>query len=341
MSTKIAILVNGNARTNRLHPITPESVYAQLGFNVPVYITKKLDDVPVVLDKLLNENLDLLAISGGDGTIHHFLTHLLNLSNGRPIPKILILRGGTMNIAAGNLGSKRLPLLELRALKVFLNDPENSGGKSHVVTPLKIDGLKENQSLYGFLFAAGIAPRILEEYYKGESSPTRAVNVTTTILLESFISKKGESRFFKPVESSIEIDGTLYDEPNFKIAVATPLPKLLLWFSVFDESKGPLNGQFHFLVNSMKTSQIARNLWPLSRGTYDGPGQFKGIVKHVRFEKPGICTIDGELYGSESSTNPVQISPGPELEFLDLSKVRITKTSNRDVFISSEQWVRM
>ena len=341
----IGVLVNGNSRMNRLQPITPEGVSAQLKMDAKVIVTKRVEEVRGALEELLSCGCKLLAVAGGDGTIHIILTELINLlGEYATFPRVLILRGGTMNIAASNLGTRRPPLMELRALSIALELKRKKQLEIPVrrTRPLKLETPGLSRPLYGFLFATGIAARILQEYYKGEPSPLRAVNVTTTVLLESFVNRKSENRFFKPVKSKIVLDGELYPSKDFKIAVATPLPRLLLWFSVFDESRGPLDRGFYFLANSMKTSAIAKNLWALSRGKYSGPGQVKGIFNKAEFESVDLFTVDGELYGKEGEGNKLTITSGPTMEFLDLSGIKLGRTlqDNFHYSLPSTGWIR-
>ncbi len=63
-------------------------------------------ELPALCDQLCAQGVDLIAICGGDGTGQIVLTtlHDRHLAAGKPTPAIVLLRGGTMNTVARNLG---------------------------------------------------------------------------------------------------------------------------------------------------------------------------------------------------------------------------------------------
>jgi len=322
---KIAILLNGLARRRRNKPITDEQASQILHRDVTIYATGSLDELADAVTRILHDGTDLLAISGGDGTIHLMLTELINQAGElAKFPDFLILRGGTMNIASATLGTRRPPLMGLRALGIAMELEEKKSIliPSKTVRPLKVEG-HGDRSLYGFVFAAGVPPRILQEYNKGDPSPARAANVTTTILLESFMRRHGDTSFLESVKAKIMLDGKPYGSEDYKVIVASPLPKLLLWFDLFDSSMGHQENGFFCLVNSMKTRTIARNFWTLSRGKYIGPGQVNSIFHKIQTDRPTMFTMDGEVY-EEDENDGLTITSGPLLRFLDLSGIRIS-----------------
>ena len=316
--------MNSFAKRRRNQLITPEMAEQMLHLNVPVYATRSLQELQDVVARILRDGTELLVISGGDGTIHLLLTELINQGGDfGKYPEFVILRGGTMNMAAASLGTRRAPLMELRALGVALELESRQGISIPLkhVRPLRIDGYP--RPLYGFVLAAGVPPRILQEYYKGEPSAARAANVTTRILLESFMKRHGDTRFLKSVKSEIMMDGKPYESSNYKVIVASPLPKLLLWFDLFDSSIGPLQKGFFCLINSMKTKAIARNFWNLSRGKYKGSGHVNSIFNKLYIEKLEPFTVDGEIYDKIENSSGFTITSGPLLNFMDLSGIRI------------------
>ncbi len=322
---KIAILVNSRARRGRNQQITHETARDLLHRDVTVYATGSLEELHDAVSRILAEGFDLLGISGGDGTVHLLLTEMLNQGGDfASYPDLLILRGGTMNMAAANLGTRHPPLLELRTLQLALTLEQEKGFTIPVkqTRPLCVNG--PDRPLYGFVFAAGIPPRILQEYYKGDPSPARAANVTASIMLESFLSRRGDSRYFAFQKAGIVLDGKPYDAPAYKVIVATPIPKLLLWFDVFDNPRGPLTRGFYCLINSMKTKDIARNVWALSRGRYHGPGHINSIFHKMEIDRPVLFTLDGEVYEENKNGKGLTISSGPLLNFLDLSGIHVS-----------------
>src|SRR5205085_1186576 len=59
--------------------------------------------------------IDVLAISGGDGTSGVTVTGFLEVYRDQPLPAIALLRGGTMNTIANSVGVRREPPDQLLA----------------------------------------------------------------------------------------------------------------------------------------------------------------------------------------------------------------------------------
>jgi len=73
--------------------------------------------VPEALSDLSRQEVDLLVVNGGDGTLAHALTEILEhrVFDDR-VPRIAILRGGRTNMTAIDLGCGRDPVRGLEGL---------------------------------------------------------------------------------------------------------------------------------------------------------------------------------------------------------------------------------
>ncbi len=329
---RIGVLINPRARGNRKDPMDPDTVQALVG-DCSVFVTRESREVPGVVGRLLDDSPDLLVVSGGDGTLHLLLTEVLRqrdrthaCDGGRAgpqdnqIPTFLMLRGGTMNMAANNLSTSRAPLMELRVLGRFLRGRGASRPwPVRTVSPLRIEADHLDHPLYGLVFANGIAFRILNEYYRGTPSVTRAFNVTASIIAGAFMSKELERRYFTPLNATVRVDGEVADRKDLRISVASAVPKLLLWFTIFENHPPLAEDQFHFLANFLPTREIARHFWGLCRGQWEGPGHLNHPVRHVELVGPGGFTVDGEVYDLPEGTGRCVLTAGPPVRFLDLS----------------------
>lgn len=319
-NSRVCVLINPKARTNRRDMMDAETVHALIGES-EVFITQDCSEVEEFASVVLREPPDLLVVSGGDGTLHILLTHLLNKVPSKDnLPAFLVLRGGTMNMAAANLSTLRAPLMELRVLDHFLKQQlPFAEWPLRTVHPLRVDSDHLRQSLFGFVFANGIAFRILNEYYRGPPSVTRAFNVTASIIAGAFMSKEMEKKFFSRLNATVIVDGQVVGRKDLRISVASAIPKLLLWFTVFEGHPPLEQDQFYFLANFLPTKEIARHFWGLCRGGWEGPGHINRPVKRVEMQGAGGFTIDGEVYDIPEGKGLCTITAGPLLRFLDLS----------------------
>ena len=326
---RVRILINPRARANRTRRIDADKVRGLVGPAPKVTVTHTKDMVAPLAAEVIGGGTDLVVVAGGDGTLHLLVTELVRASStgGGGIPPLLILRSGTMNMAANNFADPRSPVLELRVLGALLE-----GGPFEVPTiraaPLAVSAGNLDRPIYGFVFANGIAFSILKEYYAGEPSVARAFNVTASIVAGAFISKDIERKYFPDLSSIVRVDGREVMKRHLRIAVAASAPRLLLWFTPFAGLE-PADGCFHFLANNMKTRKIARHFWPLCRGRYSGPGYFNGSVREVEILDGGGFTVDGEVYEDHGQRVDVRIEAGPPLEFVNLDQPGPSRVKTR------------
>ena len=93
----IGIIINPYARGHRRHPARANRLGFIVGDKGSCHATKDLLDVENLAVEFKDRNIDILGLSGGDGTIHKTLTTFINVYGDTPLPKIALLRGGTMN----------------------------------------------------------------------------------------------------------------------------------------------------------------------------------------------------------------------------------------------------
>ena len=84
------------------------------GRNVPRKVVRDPADVAAALQEYEREGIELVAVSGGDGTISMVTTYLMNRSRRRPI--LALLEGGRTNMTAHDVGLRGDQIKRLRDL---------------------------------------------------------------------------------------------------------------------------------------------------------------------------------------------------------------------------------
>jgi diacylglycerol kinase family enzyme len=151
--------------------------------------------------RVVAESPSVIAIHGGDGTLHRTLSALVAAYGVRALPPIAILPGGTMNVVASSLGIRAKPenlLAELAAGERAGTAPSTIHRRC-----LRV----END--YGFVFGNGLLTNFLEEYYaRGSYGAWRAVWIVFRILLSVLTTGHYARRIFRRFRGRVRVDGS-------------------------------------------------------------------------------------------------------------------------------------
>lgn len=164
--SSLGIISNPHSKSNKKHPDNMSQLAYILGKSGTMEITKTLGDLDQACERFCREDVDIVAINGGDGTISRTLTSLIKSyqKHQKSLPKIALLGGGTINVLVKNIGLTSSPRLNLLRLCERYSEPESSFEEVRIQS-LNVDGH------YGFLYADGICYDFLKEFYKGKKSP--------------------------------------------------------------------------------------------------------------------------------------------------------------------------
>src|SRR4051812_34767930 len=105
----IAVFVNPRSRANRRNPRIAAELQAILGDTGRVFATRSLEELAGGAADLHRAPPDVIAVHGGDGTLHQVLMALLGAWGAEPLPPLAALCGGTMNVVASSLGIRDRP----------------------------------------------------------------------------------------------------------------------------------------------------------------------------------------------------------------------------------------
>ena len=252
----------------------------------------------------------VIAIHGGDGTLHRTVTALDRAFGADPMPPIAILCGGTMNVVATSLRHPRaavgLPDRDRRGDAAPASRSRRSGAAACA-----------SASELGFLFGSGLPANFLAEYYgPGGYGPARAA----WLLVRAFFSALWQGPFvrklFKRFEGSVRVDGALLEQTAFVGLLAGTVREVGLGFKLVHRADDDPE-RFGVLAMHSAVAVAGPRRVAVQRGRgISTKRAFSAVASQMDVHSTNgsmAYTIDGDLYRTQE---PVAISLGPPIVFL-------------------------
>ena len=295
---QLAVLVNPRARGVRRDPGLAARLAAVVGARGEV-ITTSPERLPEVCRTLCARGAALVALCGGDGTGQATITELLRAyrAGGRAAPSLALLRGGTVNTVARNLGIIGDPARILASITLAL---DRGLALPRITQPiLSVNGR------HGFLFAAALGARFLELYYEAaEPGPARAAYLAARVSSSALVGGALATRLFRPAGVAITVDE---DEPVYLSA------RLLVASTVVDVGVGmricpratALPDRFQLIASGLAPSEMARQLPAVLAGrALVGTPHLDRLAARalLQFDSDEPYTLDGELFRAREIT---------------------------------------
>jgi diacylglycerol kinase (ATP) len=272
--------------------------------------TESAGVMPDALADLARQEVDLLVVNGGDGTLQYNLTEMLVSGVfGDRIPLVAPLRAGRTNMSAMDLAAHRNPLRGLEELIACAKD----GRIAERVEPRRVlrvsygHGANRGQrsTQYGMFFGAGIIKRAIELNHRlfdqdGQRKLVEGVPGATLVtagLVGRLIS--GDRRgILAPDKIQILLDGNPIDHGEFHLVIASTLSRLFARMRPF-WGQGPGGVRFTSLAApSEKFGKAAIGILRGKPAKWVTPeaGYTSRNVEHAELRMNCGFTVDGELW---------------------------------------------
>ena len=197
--------------------------------------TTSVRSVPEALATLARQDVELLVVNGGDGTLQYTLTQMLTTDDFPSIPMVAPLRGGRTNMTAMDIGAHRDPVKGLQGL---LEDVKAGRIEDRLVDRplLRAETLRDRRIHYGFFFGAGMIHRAIDLTHslfpQGKSQGTIGAGIVTAGLLLRSIANRRDG-VLTPDKAQILLDGELVGAGEFRLIIASSLQHLFLGINPF------------------------------------------------------------------------------------------------------------
>ena len=276
-----------------------------------------------VLSALINfdrQEVDLLVVNGGDGTVQAALTALFHHRPFKTLPLLVILQSGTTSMIAGDVGfiGSRVKVLQ----KLFHWAQTGEGDPCIVARPVLQVTIPKRETLYGMFFgAAGIYQGIQycrnnvhTKGLRGELGP----GLTLLRFLWAVARKRSDIIPAAPI--TVEIDQNKQPQNDYLVLLISTLERLFLGLHPF---WGVEDGPVHYTAVKSRPHKLLRALPSLFRGRKGRHGTpDNGFLSHnvneVRLNLNSGFTLDGQMYFAETPLEPVTVRYGGQATFLRL-----------------------
>lgn len=310
----VAVVTNPRSRHNRRNPALGPALAGMLGEKGELLSPADLPALSETAARFRDRGGEVLGVNGGDGTLHQVLTAVVRAYGDAPLPSIVVLRSGTMNIVADSVGMRIGPEEALSNLVDARHHGQPIPSTTRRLLKVEID---DQPPQYGFLSGNGLIARFLEVYYeKPEPTPLHAAWLLARAAASVFVRGKLAQRLTRPYLGGVAADGRALEGERWVAVAIGSIEQMGLGFRVFPRvAEGADHFQYVALGGSMVDT--ARELPSLYRGHgVHRPADRTDLATTLELtsHEPIQLMLDGDFYVAHGGR--VRYSLGPSVRFL-------------------------
>lgn len=288
--------------------------------NVPHIAVSSPTEIMAAIKQFEQENVELIILNGGDGTLQTVLTYLLHTRAGSYQPKIILLRAGTTSMAFGDVGCRGKLHYILEQVHAYASgSTHNLNSVSRSVLRMRLP--KSGQTVCGLFFGAGaIYSGILYCRQKLHTKGLRGELGPSLAMLWFLLDWVTTNKLTEPARATVNVDSKNSVSGEFNIIVSTTLHRLLMGVYPFwcKEDKSKIQALTLIKTNA---PHPLRAFIKILRGRAPNVEQNSGYYSSycpvtVKFEIENGFTLDGELFGQSGVLSEVILDTAGVVGFL-------------------------
>ncbi len=278
-------------------------------------------DVLAGLVEFARNDVNLVVVNGGDGTVQAALTALFHHRPFETLPLLAVLQSGTTSMTARDVGFAGSPVKALE--KIFRWAEGGQGDPVILRRPVLQVRAPGHDPRYGMFFGtAGIYQGI--QYFhrkvnsrglKGELGP--GITIARFLWAASF----KRSDFISPVSMTITLDDHPPRQLDCMLLLVSTLERLFLGlYPYWGDEKAPL----HYTALGTRPRHLLQALPFILRGRKSHRarpenGYFSHNAGRIELNLDSGFTLDGQLYTPANRREPTVVQSGASAAFLRLS----------------------
>ena len=324
---KLGIVCNPRSQQNKRGTASLES----LAKDESDVLYRRLEDVaalPEILADFARQEVGIVAVSGGDGTVQATLTALTK-GAARPYPELpllALLPHGMTNMTAADIGLKGKGNTGFQRLLARVKQGGlESGLESAVVERhlLCMENAKDTPPQVGMFFGGAGIYRAIQACRSGihplKVEADLANGLTLAALLGRFLLRGGRAdEVTKGDLIGVSLDGADRGQRNLLVVLATTLERLVLGSRPFWNQAG---GDLHYTEIAFPPRRLFRQLpkllWGKAERRFSDPGYASSGAREVRLTMDCPFTLDGQLFEPDPG-KPLRLTAPETARFIRL-----------------------
>lgn len=302
-----AVILNPKAAGDAYDAARIDRLRSIAGARAVLFSIDEAERVHAVAAGIRERGAATVAVIGGDGTVSSVLTALHRAYGGDPLPRIALLRGGTMNTVANAFGLSR------GTPEVLLDKLLHGGAR-----PVWPRATLEVEGRLGFLFTAGVLVGFLDTLYASQlgKGPLGAFSLLSIASMQAITGGPVFRKIETPLNATLAIDGTEHPERRYVGFAAGTVEQVGLGFKPFRLAR-ECQDQFQIFAFHGSSQALLRELpkiyrgQPVTRGFGFDPLARNLAISTSSGEVP--YALDGDVY---EATSPLYVRVGPKVEIV-------------------------
>ncbi len=314
-AAKIGLILNPHSGRIRKNIDVIRNILADIPASIYLEASDK-SEIGASVDALLQDDIDLLVIIGGDGTVQGVLTHLF-IKQPAKWPILTIVPGGTTNMTALDLGMQNKPEPILRQLRDCLSKQFTPQLLQRPVLSIEQPGVTK---IYGMFFGVGlIAHAVIFSRSRVKKFGITGEAYSGIIMLGYIagVVLGRRSGPWAPTQMSITDKSGVVHKGTYLALFVSALDRLLFSMRPYwGREREPL----HVTYVEQQQNHPWRALWLLLSGHSEAIKEQDGYHSHntdvLEILMDDDYIIDGEFHRATSQDGPLRISAAGPVTFL-------------------------
>jgi diacylglycerol kinase (ATP) len=275
-------------------------------------------DVLTALKKFARQEVGLLAVNGGDGTVQAVLTTLFHHQPFETQPLLAVLQSGTTSMTARDVGFSGSRVQSLK--KLFGWAATGMGNPRAIDRPVLQVQTPGHQTRYGMFFGASAIYQGIQYFHRKLNTKGLRGEIGPGLAILRFLwsAVRRSSDFIQAVPVSIAVDDNSPQHFDSFVVLVSTLERLFLGlYPYWGSESGPL----HYTAVRAHPRHLLRVLPSVlrgRRGSYGTPenGFYSHNAHEIKLNLAGGFTLDGQLYTPRDQKEPTVVRYGGTATFL-------------------------